>query len=201
MAGFREKRWKKLVLGFRHAEQFRLLVGQPLTPLLLSFDTSGYQSLISKSWEGIHLSQYEPPGLEAWSKVCVLKHWRVRARSPQRGPLVELIPWHHPPRPPYISSTPIDNIASSIRCDALALIYEPSIPLENLVLALDVLEAQLSLLKFPYSSEFLGATRIATSKTMVSRKSHPKSRNGCANCKKRRIKVRLFGLRQLQPSP
>lgn len=27
---------------------------------------------------------------------------------------------------------------------------------------------------------------------MVSRKSHPKSRNGCANCKKRRIKVMLF---------
>lgn len=27
---------------------------------------------------------------------------------------------------------------------------------------------------------------------MVSRKSHPKSRNGCANCKKRRIKVQFF---------
>ena len=31
-----------------------------------------------------------------------------------------------------------------------------------------------------------------SSQRMVSRKSHPKSRNGCANCKKRRIKVKPF---------
>ena len=50
-----------------------------------------------------------------------------------------------------------------------------------------------TLQKGPQRYVLVGSQRLSIISTleMVSRKSHPKSRNGCANCKKRRIKVRL----------
>ena len=156
MRGLREQGWKKLVLELRHAEQFRhpLVCGATVDALALRCDTFGYQSLVVKSWEDICLSQYNPLDLEAWPRVCVLKHWRAKstARTSRKSVASSVS------AAVYLLEHQSTTLLFSIRCDALALLYELSIPLQNLVLALDVLEARpslLNLLTLPSFSELL----------------------------------------------